>query len=306
MEDSLSSTWMNAQDLDLCWRPHDPATSEQILRAKLTEARQPSSKDKGFLLELLTQIARAEAAQGKLTEARNSLNEAEKILNEPEAAYPARMKIRFLLEEGRFFIHSKTPAQARTRFSQAWALAVNAEDDFFTVDIARMMATIEPMKLQIEWIHKAIQIAEQSTQEKARRWLGGLFSDLAWRFFDLRQFDQALEAHKTSRSHFQKHGSEREVFVANWAIGRVLRQLGRVQEALAIQEGLRAQMGAHDLPDGRLFEELAECLFSLKKLEAAQIFFEQAHRELSSDKWIPDRHPLRLKRLKDFGRATGS
>ncbi len=292
-----------AQNLDLCWRQEDPAASEKIYLDMLTREKELAAGDPGFRIELLTQIARAEAAQGKLIEARARLDESEKLLGELLPQVPIKAKIRHLLEEGRFYTLSRTPSQARMRFSAAWPLAVNAGEDSFVIEIARMMAEIESMKLQEEWIRKAIEVAENSKQEAAQRWLGDLYADLGWRLFELRQFDSALKAHQSSLENYQHRTSQPGIFRARWAIGRLLRQLGRYSDALAWNEVLALEMGMDVPVYGRLCEEIAECLLSLKRPVEAQDFFARAHRELSRDTWVPDRHPLRLKRLKDMGKV---
>jgi tetratricopeptide (TPR) repeat protein len=288
-------------NFDHCMIPHDPAASELRLRAQLPEVAGLAGESRWLLADLLARIAGTEAAQGKLTEARATLDEAEKVLLEPGLA--PRAKIRFLLEEGRLFILMRTPSQARTRFSQAWALAVEAGEDSFTVDIARMMATIEPMKAQESWIRKAIEVAESSEQKEAKAWLGGLYSDLGWRLFDLRQYESALEAHQLALTHYQNRGSMQEQQGARWSVGRLLRQLGRLSEALAQQEALYLETASSGQPDGRVCEEVAECLHGLKKAEAAQIYFERAYRALSAEGRLADRHPLQLKRLKTLGKV---
>ncbi len=293
-----------SNNFDICWQSQSPDKIEQFLREKLLAARKLLGHERHHVSELLSQLARAESAQGKLTEARTSLDEAELILNELQSSYPVRAKISLLLEQGRLFILLKTPSQARTRFSQAWTLSVNAKEDFFTIALAQMMAMIEPQKQQEDWINKAIEIAEQSTQEDARHWLGELYGNLGWRLFDLRRYEDSLTAHQSSLQNFQKHGTPQEVYFATWAIGRLLRQLGRVTEALAWNETLLFEKEAEAPSNGRLYEEIAECLQNLKRTEEAQRYFARAYRELSAEGRVVDRHPLHLKRLKELGKVS--
>lgn len=290
-------------DLDTLWTPANPAAAEAVYRARLAECRALPERDLSHEIELLAMVARAEAGQKKTKDALATLEVAEKLLADAQGGLKVAAQIRYLVERGRLFIDESTPARARPLFSQAWTLAVNSGEDFFTVDIARLMAGIEPQKSQEEWLLKAIQIAEQSPQDKARRWLGGLYAALAWKVYDLRQFERALEAHQRSLSHFRQRGSEHEVFVARWSVGRVLRQMGRVEEALVIQQSLLAEVGKEKASAGRLYEELAECLHAVKKLEEAQSYFAMAHEELSKDDWIPDGQPLQMKRLKTLGKV---
>jgi len=300
MEKTTSSPLV---DLDILWKPQDPAASEIMFRNFLPAARQSQDADRSHLIELLTQVARAQGAQAQYNEARATLEEAGKLLEDDASTYRVSAKIRYLLERGRLYVLEKTPAQGRVLFSQAWTLAVNSGDDFFTVDVARMMASIVPQKEQEEWLLRAIQIAEASPQEKARRWLGSLYASLGWKLFDLRQYDNALATMQKSLSHFKAFGSEREVFVARWSAGKILRQMNRLEEALALQKSLLSQLGPSDAPDGRLFEEIAECLQALRQTDEAQMYFERAYKELSSEQWLTDNQPLKLKRLKDLGKV---
>lgn len=295
MEDIIS-------DFDILWLSQDPAKIEHMLLEKLPAAQNLSGPDRHSYAELLTQLARAKSMQGKEAEAREHIDEAEKIINTLADSCPVRSKLRLLLEDGRLLIQLRTPSQARNRFSQAWALAVNADEDFFTVDLARMMALIEPQKRQEEWLQKAIEIAEQSKQAKARMWLGELYSDLGWRLFDLKQFEAAIAAHQSAVKSYKFEESPKE-YNAKWAIGRVLREMGRDAEALAWYEQLELERGVVLPPDGRLFEEIAECMKSLKREDSAQKYFARAYWELSLETRIPDRHPLRLKRLKELGKV---
>jgi len=294
------------QDLDLHWKSGDPAASETIYRSMLFEARQPPEKEgqRSQEIELLSLIGRSLAAQQKMEEALVCLEEAEKLLNEKNSGHKVSAQIRWLIERGRLYIQQNTPARSRPLFSQAWVLAVNSGEDFFTVDIARMMAVIEPQKAQEEWILKGIQIAEQSPQEKPKRWLGSLYSTYAWKLYDLRQYERAHETLQRSLSHFRKFGTEREIFVARWSVGRVLRQMNRTEDALTIHRALHAELGDTKSPDGRLYEELAECLHALKKSDEAQMYFELAFKELSKEQWVADSQPLKLKRLKTMGKVT--
>lgn len=291
------------QDLDLIWSLNDPKAAESAYRALLPHARERASEDSGYLIELYTQIARALAAQGKLQEARSPLEEAEKLLETQKESSSPSARIRWLLESGRLQVLEKTPSQARPHFVQAWPLAIESKEDFLAVDIALMMAMIEPQKLQQEWLARALQIAENSPHQKSKRWLGGLHMSQAWKLYEVRQFDACLRSFQKALAEFKVHGTPREVFVANWSIGKALRAMGRTAEALAVQNALLAELGSEGAKDGRLFEELAECLYALNRSVEAQFYFELAYRELSIDPWVVDNQAAALKRIKELGKA---
>ena len=290
-------------DLDQIWNSGDPRASEVAFRALLPAAEQLSGPERCYLVELHTRIARAEGAQGKVKEAHLSLDLAERLLLEQQTGYPVAAKIRLLLEKGRLHVFEKTPSQARLSFVEAWTLAINSGEDYLAVDVALMMAVTEPQKVQQEWIARALKLAETSPQENTKRWLGTLYMALGWKFYDMRQYETCLETFQKASSHLKIHGSVREVFVAKWSIGKLLRTMGRTEEALTIQNALLAELGIGGTRDGRLYEELAECLHTLRRSTEAQLYFELAYRELSTDTWMTDNQPVTLKRLKDLGKV---
>lgn len=292
-------------DLDRLWDPTNPKAAEASYRSLLAAAESVSGGDRGVLIELCSLIARAEAAQGRLQEAHASLKKAEALLEsgDPQASARVSAKVRWLLETGRLHILEKTPSQARPLFVLAWNLAVDSGENYLAVDIALMMAEIEPQKLQQEWLARGIQVAERATEGHAKRWLGSLYMSLGWRRYNLRQYETALEVFQKALSHLKSHGTEREVFVAKWSIGKLLRTMGRTEEALEVQNALLGELKVSHSKDGRLFEELAECLHALKRSAEAQSYFELAYRELSSDVWVVDNQPVALKRLKDLGKV---
>lgn len=303
MEEAPLNLESKFQNLDRLWNPADPAGSEAVFRAFLTEAQQLTGRDRSYLIELYSLIGRAEALQEKYSEARTSFDAAEAYLREKEAVFQVSARIRWLIEKGRLHILEKTPSQAKVFFSEAWTLSINSAEDYFAVEIAQLLATTEPQKAQQEWISRGIRIAENSPLPKAKRWLGGLYTSLGWKLCDLRQFEASLDAFQKALRHHKAQGTPREAFVAQWSIGKVLRALGKSEEALSIQKALLAELGIGGERDGRLYEELAECLHALKRTTEAQLYFELAYRELSADEWVKDNQPVKLKRMKDFGKV---
>jgi tetratricopeptide (TPR) repeat protein len=296
---------MNQSDFDLLWNPLNLPASEAALRARfLATSGQPNS-DTSANIEVLSLIARAESAQNRLSEAKATLLQAQNLLAQ-EKPHRISAKIRWLLECGRISILEKTPSQARIAFSEAFTLASNSGEDYLAVEVAQMIATVEPQKTQQEWIMRAIGIAEISPQMEAKRWLGSLYTSLGWKLYDLRQFEKSLETFQKSLSHLKVHGSVREIFLAKWSAGKVLRTMNRTEEALAIQKGLLSELGIGGAKDGRLFEELAECLHTFKRESEAEIYFDLAYRELSNDEWVTDNQPVKLKRLKDMGKVKNT
>jgi len=303
MEENNSNIIEKLQILDPVWDSLNLAATEAKFRDLLPDAQRLMGTDRVYLIELLTLIARAEALLSKIPEALETLKIAEKFLSNQEVVYPVSAKIRWLLERGRIYILQKTPSQARLLFAEALNLAITSGEDYYAVDVAQMMAMVEPQKVQQEWIVRAIGIAENSSSLRTKEWLGSLYTTLGWKRFDLRQYEKSLESFKTALSHFKVHGTKREIFVARWSTGKVLRAMGKTEEALSIQQALLAELGVDGLRDGRLYEEIAECLQTMKREKEAQLYFEFAYRELSKDEWVADNQPVMLKRMKSLGQV---
>jgi tetratricopeptide (TPR) repeat protein len=94
------------------------------------------------------------------------------------------------------------------------------------------------------------------------------------------------------------------VRIALWAEARTLRSLGRVEEALALQQELLREFDTLGEPDGYVYEELAECLAALGHDDEARPYFARAYETLSRDPWLAESEPARLERLRDLGAAS--
>src|SRR5262249_2017028 len=99
----------------------------------------------------------------------------------------------------------------------------------------------------------------------------------------------------------QANGPEKEVRIARWCIARDLRALGRLEEALAMQQVLYAEYQRSLDEDGYVSEELGECLLALGRQAEARPHFQRAYARLSQDLWLPESEPDRLRRLQRLG-----
>jgi hypothetical protein len=102
--------------------------------------------------------------------------------------------------------------------------------------------------------------------------------------------------------HLKQHGSAQEIFRAKWSTGKILRAMNKTDQALTVLEDLNRELQTSGTHDGRLYEELAECLQTLHRPDEAQPYFDLAYKELSNDQWVTDNQPVKLKRLKDLGK----
>ena len=282
-------------DFDALWNYGDPAATEQKFRDILPTAE--SSGDTGYHTELLTQIARTLGLQQKFDEAHALLDQVEAMLS----AEPSRARVRYLLERGRAFNSSGAPDKARPLFIEAWEMGQTTGEDFYAVDAAHMVAIAESGPAVMEWNLKALGHAEQSSQPRARYWLGSLYNNIGWTYHDQGEFEAALDIFQKALAVREADGKPEPIRIARWCIGRVLRSLGRLDEALALQRALLADYDAINAPSGYTYEELGECLLALDKPDEARPYFAQAYAELSQDSWLVRNEPERLARLKELG-----
>lgn len=278
-------------DFDNLWNYDDPAETERQFRQLLPS--EIAKNDASYHAQLLTQIARAQGLQGQFDAAHQTLDQASELLEVDLKT----ARIRYLLERGRVFNSSGNREQARPLFLQAWELAQAALEDFYAVDAAHMLAIIESPDQQMEWNVKALTLAEASEQPRAKKWLGSLYNNIGWTHHDAQRYEEALSIFQKALELRQGQGEASAIRIAQWSVGRALRSLGRIQEALDIQRQLLADHGLVGTRDGYVYEELAECLLLLDKVDEARPYFALAYTELAQDSWLVEHEAARLERL---------
>lgn len=284
------------QDFDKRWDYEHPAQSEELFRSLL-----PGSPEGPYRGQLLTQLARAQGLQGKFDEAHKTLDQVEALL---KAAEHPVVRVRFLLERGRVFNSSGQTDKAIPLFEAAWALGRKEGLDFHAVDAAHMLGIACKDDAALAWNEKALALAESTANPQARKWLGTLYNNLGWTYHDQKKdFAKALQIFQKSRDWFAQSNQPREIRIADWSIGKALRSLGRIQEALALQQAVLKAWEAAGETDGYVFEELGECLLTLGQAKEAASWFARAHAELSKDPWMLEHEKARMERLK---RLSGS
>jgi tetratricopeptide (TPR) repeat protein len=116
------------------------------------------------------------------------------------------------------------------------------------------------------------------------------------------EFEKALEIFQKAEALRREKGSVPQIRVARWCVARTLRSLNRLEEALAQQMELKAEIeSSGDTEDGYVYEEIGECLLLLKRAEESRPYFAMAHVSLSRDSWLAAHEPERLKRLQLLG-----
>jgi tetratricopeptide (TPR) repeat protein len=291
-------------DPDTLWDYAKPAETEKRFREVL--ARASLSRDRDYALQLRTQIARALGLQGKFEEALEELDAVERARGEAALARPTgaglpAVRIRCLLERGRVYNSWKQPEKARPLFLDAWELGLEKGLDRHAVDAAHMMALLETEPAErLAWSRKAMELAEASPDEKAKRWLGALYNNMGWDAHDRGDFAEALRLHgKCLAWHEARDPGSAGTRTAKWSVARQLRALGRADEALARQRSLLEEYAAVGEEDGFVYEEIGECLLALGKRAEAKPWFRKALARLRDIDWVRG-DKARLDRLREL------
>ncbi|MHC4960485.1 MAG: hypothetical protein ACYTGN_19220, partial [Planctomycetota bacterium] len=115
---------MGLPDIDGLWDYADPAGSERRFREVLGDAA--ASQDRGYHVELLTQIARAVCLQRRFEDAHAVLDDADELVPRPVPDALRRAWARCLLERGRVHNDTGRVKEAMACFEEAWPLAEQA------------------------------------------------------------------------------------------------------------------------------------------------------------------------------------
>lgn len=283
-------------DFHELWDYRDGAASEQRFRDRLADGGLTDED----ALSLRTQIARSLGLQRRFDEAQAELEQVEALLS----AHRPLARTRHALERGRVLRSSGHPEQSIQWFRDALDLATTSGFDDYAVDAAHMLALVVPDE-GLSWSLRAIELATESPDERARNWIGSLTNNTGWALFDLERYDDALEMFGRSLAFFEERNpTGRPARIARWSIAKVCRVKGEVAEALAAQRQLLEAWQAADEESGFVYEELGECLLSLGQPVEAAPWFGKAHEILCQDQWLAHQQPERLARLAELG-GTG-
>ncbi len=277
------SYWVDFNDL---WDYDDPAGSELRFRSLMAQSTKAHNQD--YLLQLKTQIARTLGLQGKLAEAHAILDEVEN-----QMTHGSLVEVRYLLERGRALNSSKRPEAALPVFLRASNVAQALKVDFYTVDALHMLGIATPQKDRLTWNLKAIEAA-QISDEKGRGWLASLYNNTGWSLFNEQRYGEALDLFQKAVPLRELQGKAEETRIAKWCVAKVLRVMGRGEEALDMQRVLAAES-----EDGFINEELGECLLALGRAAEAKPYFVKAYASFSQIDWVAE-DGARIQRLQEL------
>lgn len=280
---------------DSHWNFGDPEGTEKKFRELLPDVE--SSGNASHKIQLITQIARTLGLQRKFEDEHKLLDEVEPMLNEE---FP-RASIRYHLERGRVFNSSGKPETARESFLKALELAKASGEDNLAVDAAHMMGIAEKGEASVKWNETAIELAERSDDEHAKGWLGSLYNNLGWTYFEMKNYDKALELFEKDIAWFDSRERTTQANIARWSAAKTMRMQGRTDEALEVQLRLKEVIEKTNDPDGYVYEELAECFLAKGNDAEAEKYFATAYDILSKDEWLLAEEGARIERMKHLG-----
>ena len=225
------------------WNFADPAASEARFRASLVGAEGPDRD------VLATQVARALGLQERY-------GEALELLGTIDSARP-EVRARVLLERGRVLRSSGDDEAARPVFDAAVAAADEAGLEGLAVDAMHMVALTLAGADQLAATQVALERSRRSVDPDARAWAASLLNNLGMAYSEVGDWPGALAAFEEALIERRLGTDDDAVRVARWMVAWALRNLGRLDEALAQQRALKADLDAAGLTDPYVDEELA-------------------------------------------------
>ncbi len=224
------------------WDFDDPAGSEQRFRE---EAATAEGADR---LVLMTQVARAMGLQERYDDGHAVLDDL--ATNDQEVA------VRISLERGRLLRSAGRPDEARPHFESASASARAAGLDVLLIDALHMVALVAPPEEQLALNAEALAAARASDVPAARDWDASVLNNIGLTYADAGDFASALGAFEDALAARERIGEPGSLRVARWMVAWALRNLGRTEEALAMQRALKAELTAVGEEDPYVDEEL--------------------------------------------------
>lgn len=279
-------------DFDAAWNYGAPVETREAFESLLGDAG--AEAPLAWVLELKTQIARTYSLTGEFDRAHEVLDTVEPLI----AVDMTRVRVRYLLERGRTFNSAGEKDKAGALFVEAWELGEESGDDFHAVDAAHMVAIAASDGDEAnKWNLIGLEHARQSSDERARGWVGSLTNNMGWTAFDAGKLNEALALFEESRDHFLGRELANRARIARWSIARVKREQGAIEEALAMQLSIRDENETAGEPDGFCYEELGELHLLKDDVETAAENFAHAHALLSLDDWFVKNEAARLARI---------
>jgi tetratricopeptide (TPR) repeat protein len=225
------------------WDFDDPAASGERFLDAAEHAEEPDKT------AWLTQYARTLGLQERYDDARKVLDQLSS--DDPQAATYLD------LERGRVLTSSGRAEEARPLFESAARTAEAAGLDALHVDALHMVAIVAPPEEQHRINAQALDVARASSDQRARDWDASLLNNIGMTYADAGDFGQALATFEEALVACERIGDPGRIRVARWMVAWALRNLGRRDEALAIQRALKEELDSLGETDSFVDDELA-------------------------------------------------
>ena len=191
--------------LDRLWDFEHPEISEKRFRAAMTE----ELYDADERAELKTQLGRAIGLQGRL-------EEADAVLDSIDGEEPT-VAVRVLLERGRVLNSSGHAEMAVPLLEQAAELADHLGEEFLAVDALHMLAVTDTAHAET-WTRSAVEYASTVHDDRTKRWLVALHSNLGWTLHDAGRCTEAMVEFQLAEQWAGRVGTPRQQELAREAM----------------------------------------------------------------------------------------
>lgn len=176
-------------------------------------------------VEALAQVARMNLLLNRPEDARAALERAGARASDNDPMGWSR----YLGVRGRFEWQEGDLKTARQTFDDMYVFCNTNGLYSRAIDAAHMIAIVaETPEEQIEWGRKGIEAAEAGDHES---WLGPLWNNLAATYYDVQQYDSALECYLKAREYHWRFSGETAKLFADYHVGMAYRYLGQFDEA---------------------------------------------------------------------------
>lgn len=210
-------------EADSLFKSGDYEKAGKVYQAAMETAQ--AEFNRSVEVEALAQIARVSLKTGRKEKGREHLNRAGELASESDPMGYSR----YLGVRGRFEWQDENLDAARRTFDSMYVYC-NTNGLFSrAVDAAHMIAIVasDPAE-QVEWGKRGIEAAEAGGAED---WLGPLWNNLAGTYYDLKQYDSALECYIKARDYHWRFSSETAKLFADYHVGMAYRLTGNLDQA---------------------------------------------------------------------------
>lgn len=239
-----------AVNVDALWDFGQPQVSERRFRQAINRA---TGED---LLVLRTQLARSLGLQKRFEAAHQELDALEAAAQDASA----EVRVRLWLERGRVYRTAGEPARGLPLFRRAFELAeaeAEALQDLAGDALHMVALAMPPGDEQMQAHRRMLAWARAASDPKARHWESAALNNLGDALRQAGDLQQSLVVFGESRLVYERQRSPGRERIARWQIANVLRLLGRLDEALAMQQQLEAEHARGAGSDPYVFDELA-------------------------------------------------